>query len=444
MLFLTRWRRGGVLLRSLVDPGEQVGEAARRRLTEPRRRLAAAGGGAAAWGAAGAGGQVPAGVAAAARGGAGGGVGGAGRPAWPAGAGKASICSAWARGLIARPIRMSCTVSSRPKRWRSRLASWSASSEWPPRSKKSESASMSPPSRSRQSIDHLAEHRRQGRGGGGRQGDQRGLAGGAAGLADQDVLHRQLDAEALAQPVGELEGQQRMAAEVEEVRIGADVAAEQVAPHLEDPFERRRGRVPGDFRSRWRGRGERRGERSFLGRRRHGDAGGFGLASGATGPFLDEAAAAVEGIGRQHHLAAAAAGPEGAIVQRRAERPQLAGGGEQRGEIAAGLAGVRQRGQDLLFRQAAAARVAAGERRQGAARADLEQDRLFVFEEMLQGVAEEHRPPQVVGPGVRALRLAGRDPVAGGIRQVGDPGAAGAAFSTSSASGARIGSMQRE
>ncbi len=88
------------------------------------------------------------------------------------------------------------------------------------------------------------------------------------------------------------------------------------------------------------------------------------------------------------------------------------------GEIAAVLAGVRQRRHDLPFGQGAAAGMPAGEGGERAARTDLEQDRVFIFEEALEPGAETHRLAQVAGPGGGIGGRRGEDPVAGGVRQV--------------------------
>ncbi len=252
-------------------------------------------------------------------------------------------------------------------------------------------------------ADRVAQHRRRGR-----------HRGGA-----EERLERQLGPEGVAQPRGDLGGEQRMAAELVEVVVGAHLGdAEHLLP---DERDLALVEIAGLHEVGAQGR-------PLLAGRRHGRGGdhrhrrlvgGIGR-RGRRRRGVDPVAAALEGVGRQRHPAAPLAGVEPLPVEPRAGDPEPAGGAEQGGEVGAGVLGLAHGGdhRPLVGR----GEVPADQRREPRPGADLQEGHPGLpGAQRLDAVREAHRLAQVARPVAGVGRLRGVDPGARAARHEGDP-----------------------
>ena len=286
----------------------------------------------------------------------------------------------------------------------------------------------------------LGEGERRGLGGGGapprdaRRGELPGAGGRRAGDAhgvaqhrrrlldrggDEQRLERQLGPEGVAQPRGDLGGEQRVPPELVEVVLGPHLGdAEHLLPDVGDlPLVE----VAGGDVARAQGRPllARRGGRRQHGRDGGGRHGGACPDGGDRRRGVDPVAATLERIGRQRHPAAPLAGVEALPVDPRAGDPEPADGAEQDREVGAGVLGLAHGGdhRPLVGR----GEVPANQRRQPRAGTDLQQRHPgLAGAQRLDAVREAHRLAQVARPVGGIGRLGGVDPGARAARHEGD------------------------
>ncbi len=232
---------------------------------------------------------------------------------------------------------------------------------------------------------------------------------------------RQLGAEVAAQVGHDLDGEERVAAQLQEVVVDADRRdAEQLLP---DRGDRRLGLVArchvgdGEGRARALGAARSRG-RGAVGRRDLDARSGGCDRSRRGGRRIDPEPAALERIGGQRHPPAPGAAVEARPVDGDTGVPQLAHRAHQVVEVGAGAAGAAQgRHGDQV---PGGVRMLAQEGAERAAGADFQVGAAVLAQQRAEPFGEAHGALHVARPVGGVGEIRGGDPGAGDVREVGD------------------------